>query len=216
MSINYIDNMKMKERNMSDLRIVGISGNVKAPSRTSALLASVLKRIEERTELSPHHIDLAAKAPVLFRALRSDQLDEEGREIVSAIENADVLVVGSPVYRASYSGALKHLFDLVDFRALIGKPVVLVATGGSPLHGLMIDHQLRPLFSFFKALTLPTAIYALETDFTDYAISNPDIGARIETAVEELIAFAELRRHPVPAFRSIPSHRNDFQRGEVA
>jgi FMN reductase len=173
---------------MSTLRIVGISGNVKSPSRTSTIVATVLKGAEARFGIETRHIDLAAQGPALLRALRSDQLDDEGREIVNAVETADVLVVGSPVYRASYSGALKHLFDLVHFEALIGKPVILAATGGTPLHGLMIDHQLRPLFAFFKALTLPTTIYALESDFTDYSISNPEIRNRIAASLRELEA----------------------------
>ncbi|MEK1925922.1 MAG: NAD(P)H-dependent oxidoreductase, partial [Rhizobium giardinii] len=123
---------------------------------------------------------------VLFRALRADQLDAEGRAIIDAVEAADVLVVGSPVYRASYTGALKHLFDLVDYRALTGKRVILVATGGTPLHGLMTEHQLRPLFGFFNALSLPTAVYATEADFTDYYISNTAVHERINRAVSEL------------------------------
>ncbi|CCM78444.1 FMN reductase [Rhizobium mesoamericanum] len=171
---------------MQDLRIVGISGNVKAPSRTSSLVAAVLRQIESRFGSSGRHIDLAVSAPALFRALRVDQLDEEGTEIVRAVESADVLVVGSPVYRASYSGALKHLFDLVHYEALAGKPVILAATGGTPLHGLMIDHQLRPLFSFFKALALPTSVYALESDFNSYAVASSDIQKRIRAAVHEL------------------------------
>lgn len=173
---------------MDSLRIVGISGNVKAPSRTSALVAAMLRGIESRFGATTRHIDLADSAPALFRALRADQLDDEGLEIVRAVETADVLVVGSPVYRASYSGALKHLFDLVHFEALTGKPVVLAATGGTPLHGLMTDHQLRPLFGFFKALTLPTTVYALESDFAAYTISNPDIRKRINASLRELEA----------------------------
>ena len=171
---------------MSDLRIVGISGNVKAPSRTSALVGTVLAEIDKRFGVSSRHIDLAASAPALFRALRSDQLDEEGQELVRAVETADVLIVGSPVYRASYTGALKHLFDLVHFESLVGKPVVLAATGGTPLHGLMIDHQFRPLFGFFKALTLPTTVYAVEGDFTDYQVSSPEIRKRIGAMLREL------------------------------
>jgi FMN reductase len=171
---------------MADLKIVGISGNVKAPSRTSALVGAILQAIEGRFAVSTRHIDLADSAPALFRGLRSDQLDDEGLELVRAVETADVLVVGSPVYRASYSGALKHLFDLVHFESLIGKPVVLGATGGTPLHGLMIDHQFRPLFGFFKALTLPTTVYALESDFSAYEIANPDIRKRINAVLREL------------------------------
>jgi FMN reductase len=171
---------------MTKVRVLGLSGNVKSPSRTSALVGSVLGSIMARFGADVRQIDMVDAAPILFRALRADQLDEAGQEIVRAVESADVLVVGSPVYRASYSGALKHLFDLVHFESLIGKPVILAATGGTPLHGLMIDHQLRPLFAFFKTLTLPTSVYGLESDFTAHAISNPEIRKRIGATLREL------------------------------
>lgn len=131
-------------------------------------------------------IELVDAAPILFQALRADQLDHSGRAIIDEVEAADVLVVGSPVYRASYTGAIKHLFDLVDFRALTGKKVILAATGGTPLHGLMTEHQLRPLFGFFNALTIPTAVYAVESDFSGHVLTNPAVSERIDRAVSEL------------------------------
>lgn len=168
------------------MKILGLSGNVKRPSRTAFLVDAIVSAAASRLGLAERTIELVDASPVLFKALRSDQLDAEGREIIDAVEAADVLVVGSPVYRASYTGALKHLFDLVDYRALTGKRVILAATGGTPLHGLMVEHQLRPLFGFFNALTLPTSIYATETDFADYTIINPLVIERIERAVSEL------------------------------
>jgi hypothetical protein len=83
----------------------------------------------------------------------------------------------------------KHLFDLVRPNALVGKPVLLSATGGTPLHGLVTEHQLRPLFGFFNALTLPMAIFALEDDFQDYQIGKTELAARIKRAATE---FAEV------------------------
>ncbi|OWV97393.1 FMN reductase [Rhizobium sp. R72] len=168
------------------MRILGINGSVKQPSRTATLVAELLARIAQRVTATTEVVELTEAAPILFQALRADQLGKNGRAIVEAVEGADILVVGSPVYRASYTGALKHLFDLVDFRALEGKRVVLAATGGTPLHGLMLEHQFRPLFGFFGAVTIPTTVYALESDFTEYALTNPAVEARIERAVAEL------------------------------
>src|SRR5215217_8070551 len=105
------------------MKILGLSGNVKRPSRTAVLVEAIVAAAASRLGFTGQTIELVDAAPVLFKALRSDQLDAEGRAIVDAVEAADVLVVGSPVYRASYTGALKHLFDLVDYRALTGKRV---------------------------------------------------------------------------------------------
>ncbi|WP_062119426.1 FMN reductase [Aureimonas sp. AU40] len=174
---------------MAPLRILGLSGNVTQPSRTAALVASVVERLAELTGGEGDLVELADAAPHILTALTRATVGEKGEAILRRVETADLLVVGSPVYRASYTGALKHLFDLVDFNALAGKPAILAATGGSPLHGLVTDHQLRPLLSFFRALTLPTTLYAVEADFTDYRLNSPAIAARIERAAQEAALF---------------------------
>jgi FMN reductase len=101
--------------------------------------------------------------------------------------------VGSPVYRASFTGLFKHLFDFIGQYALVGKPVLLAATGGGERHALILEHQLRPLFAFFQALTLPLGVYASNTDFDGYEIRSPQILDRIALAAERalpLVGFA--------------------------
>lgn len=183
------------------MRILGITGSVRRPSRTALVVERILERAALAYGVETRLIDLANAAPVLFKALRSDELDDVGRDIVAEVEAADILVVGSPVYRASYTGALKHLFDLVDFRALQGRKVILAATGGTPLHGLTLEHQFRPLFGFFGAVTVPTTIYATEVDFDGYELINPAVDARIERAISELLDI-------FPA-KGISSHNNN-------
>jgi FMN reductase len=107
---------------------------------------------------------------------------EPVEEHLQRIEAADLLVVATPVYRASFTGLFKHLFDFVGQYALLGTPVLLAATGGSERHGLVIEHQLRPLFAFFQAITLPVGVYAHDGDFTDYRISSPLLARRITAA----------------------------------
>ena len=114
-----------------------------------------------------------------------DALQGLPRAIVAQLLSADALVVGSPVYKGSYTGLFKHLFDLVDPAALAGKPVLLTATGGGDKHALVIEHQLRPLFGFFEAFTLPTGVYASGADFSDGVPTAPALLARIDRAVSQ-------------------------------
>jgi len=172
---------------MSKPKIVGVSGNLSRPSRTSALVSKVLDAIQEREPVNIQLIDLADVAAGLFAAASFDALSPRSREAIEAIEEADLLVVGTPVYRGSYTGAFKHLFDLVRHDRLRGKPVVLTATGGSLLHGLVTEHQLRPLFGFFAAQSLPTTVYATESDFENYTLSSLAIRNRIESAAKEAV-----------------------------
>lgn len=185
---------------MSKLSIVGVSGSLSRPSRTSVLVSSVLEGVARQREATVKLFDLYELSTDFFGAGFYDKLPARHQQIIDDIEAADLLVVGTPVYRGSYSGAFKHLFDLVRHDRLKGKPIVLTATGGSQLHGLMTEHQLRPLFGFFGALTLPTTVYAVESDFTDYAVSNPAIRSRIEQATDEALhALAPRRPVIVPS-----------------
>lgn len=179
---------------MSKLSIVGVSGSLSRPSRTSVLVSAVLDAVASQRDANIRLFDLYDLSEGFFGGGYYDKLPESHQQVIDEIEAADLLVVGTPVYRGSYSGAFKHLFDLVRYDRLKGKPVILTATGGTPLHGLMTEHQLRPLFGFFGALTLPTTVYALETDFTNYALSNPAIGQRVEAATAEALHTLAPRR----------------------
>ena len=165
--------------------IVGISGNIKRPSKTRVLIRTVLDRIEAAYDVEGSLFDLL-DAPELGTAWDFANVNGRLAELIASIENADVLVVGSPVYKGSYTGLFKHLFDLVGYDRLAGKPVILTASGGGDRHALVVEHQLRPLFGFFTAHSMATAIYVSEADFVDGAIGSAAVLKRIECAVAEL------------------------------
>jgi FMN reductase len=166
------------------VRLVGVSGSPTSPSRTTALVDAVLEAVADRFapvgDVERRTIELSAIVPALFGGPRRSDLGPEAEAALLAVETADVIVAGSPAYRASYTGLFKHFFDYVGQYALVDTPVVLVATGGSDRHALLVEHQMRPLFGFFQALTLPLGIYGNENDFTDYRVSSPDLRERIE------------------------------------
>lgn len=177
-------------------RIVAVSGSLHEPSKTTALLRAIADAVAERADAEIQLIELTEIGPSLAGALRRDQLPAHIEEQLVAIEQADLLIVGSPVYRASFTGLFKHLFDFIGQYELVGKPVLLAATGGGERHALMIEHQLRPLFAFFQALTLPLGVYASNTDFDGYRVASEVLEARIALAAERalpLVGYATTR-----------------------
>ncbi|CAJ0863075.1 NADH-dependent FMN reductase SfnF [Ralstonia sp. LMG 32965] len=184
-------------------KVVAVSGSVQRPSRTLVLVEQLLAALAEVLPIDVHLITLEELAPAIGGTSYRDQLPGRVQAELAAIESADVLVVASPVYRGSYTGLFKHLFDLVHHEALVDVPVLLAATGGSDRHALVIDHQLRPLFSFFQARTLPLGVYASELDFSGYDITSQALRDRIALAVTRALPLlstapaADLRTAPV-------------------
>lgn len=174
---------------MSDPIVIGLSGNFQRPSKTRSLVADVANRIGAEYGLANEVYDLIDFGDTLGSARRIDDLDLAAAKIVERILSADILIVGTPTYKGSYTGLFKHLIDLLDPLSLQGKPILLAATGGSDRHALIIEHQLRPLFGFFMAHTLPTGVFAIDRDFVDYEVAADHIHARINAAVREVRFF---------------------------
>ncbi|MEE1739888.1 CE1759 family FMN reductase [Streptomyces sp. BE147] len=87
------------------------------------------------------------------------------KQAIETVAEADGLIAVTPVFTASYSGLFKSFFDLIDNTALTGKPVVIAATGGTARHSLVLEHAMRPLFAYLRAVTLPTSVYAASEDW---------------------------------------------------
>ncbi|AMU96966.1 NADH-dependent FMN reductase [Xanthomonas citri pv. fuscans] len=177
------------------LRIVAVSGGMQRPSKAVALAEHLLELIADQVPCERHLVEIGALAPHFAGALWRTQVPGTVEQALCLVEQADVLVVATPVYRGSFTGLFKHFFDFIDQDALIDTPVLLAATGGSDRHALVIDHQLRPLFSFFQARTLPLGVYATDRDFLDYRVHNDALAERARLAVQRALPLIELTRH---------------------
>lgn len=171
---------------MSRYRIVGFAGSFSAPSRTRALVGAIAAAAARHTGGVAEVFDLAGLTGELGATLDARTAPPGVARLLSAISEADLLVVGSPVYKGTYGGLFKHVFDLIEPKALRDKPVALAATGGSERHALVLDHGLRPLLAFFAADIVPTAVYGTESDFTDAVPTSPQIIERINRSGGEL------------------------------
>lgn len=180
------------------LRVVALSGGLQRPSRTLVLVEAIIQGLARALPIESRVIELGPLipqfAPVLWRA----KLPAEAEEALVAVESADLLIAASPIFRGSYSGLFKHFFDLVGQDALVDKLVLLAATGGSERHALMIDHQLRPLFSFFQARTLPLGVYATDKDFADGRVHDEALLQRARLAVQRALPLLALSHRPAP------------------
>jgi len=173
------------------LKVVGVSGSLHEPSKTSALVEALIAAVGRRVPVDAQLIEIAKLGPSLAGSLQRSDLPENVEQALLDIEGADLLIVASPVYRASFTGLFKHLFDFVDQYALVGQPVLLGATGGGERHALIIEHQLRPLFGFFQSLTLPLGVYASTSDFDGYRLREGSVEQRIEQAVSRGLPLIE-------------------------
>ncbi|MDQ3539279.1 MAG: NAD(P)H-dependent oxidoreductase, partial [Chloroflexota bacterium] len=129
------------------------------------------------------------------------------RTVIDLVAAADAYVVGTPSYRGSYTGALKNLFDLVPNDAPQGKVAGLVLTAGSDHHFLAIEHQLRPLLSFFQMLTVPGAVYAQNAHFTDGRLTDEMIRQQCRTLSETIVDLWRARNHNAATGPAYPSIR---------
>ena len=193
----------MKANMKRPLRLVAVSGGLQRPSKAAALAEHLMALIADQVLCEQRLVELGQLAPQLAGAVWRSQLPDTVERELAAVEQADIVVVATPVYRGAYTGLFKHFFDFIDQDALIDKPILLAATGGSERHALMIDHQLRPLFSFFQARTLPLGVYATDRDFLDYRLQSEALTERAALAVQRALPLIGLTRHARPAIADL-------------
>lgn len=164
---------------------LAISGSPGANSRTKALLLYALDRLR-RDGVAGRLVDLSAlPADALLGRGRAHVVDEA----LAAVAAAQIVVVGTPVYRASFSGLLKVFFDLLPQDGLAGKVVIPIATGGSLAHQLVLDHGLRPLIASIGGVTIATGVYAAQGQFNGVVPETP-VTQRVDQAAAEALALA--------------------------
>jgi FMN reductase len=189
---------------MDQLKLVVVSAGLRQPSATRMLADRLAEATRRGLEGQGRAVDVRV---VELRDLATDIANNlvtgfpspSLAEAVRAVEGSDGLIVVSPIFSASYSGLFKSFFDVLDNKALTGKPVLIAATGGTPRHSLALEHALRPLFAYLRAIVMPTAVYAATEDWGAPSSGQAtNLGDRIERAAGELAGLLA-GRPPLPA-----------------
>ena len=111
----------------------------------------------------------------------------DAKLIIDKILNADALLIGTPMYRGSYTGMLKNVFDIIPNNALRGKPVGLIATGGSDHHYLALEHELKPLLGFFYAIVVPGCVYANNEHYSERDLVDKEVLERLSVLAQAVV-----------------------------
>ncbi|MCG8915840.1 FMN reductase [Actinokineospora sp. PR83] len=169
-----------------------VSAGLSVPSSTrllaDRLTTATVEALRERgVEVSVEVVELREHARDLADNLVTGFPNEALRHSVDTVTGADALIAVTPVFAASYSGLFKTFFDVLDKDALTAKPTLLGATAGTARHSLVLEHAMRPLFAYLRAVVAPTAVFAASEDWGgDEALA--DRVRRAGTELADLIA----------------------------
>jgi FMN reductase len=170
-----------------------ISAGLRQPSSTrllaDRLAAATRVELEQRgTTLDIEIIELRNHAHDLVNNLLVGYPSPELKRVLDTVTAADGLIAVSPVFTASYSGLFKSFIDVLDDTALVDKPVLIGATGGTARHSLVLEHAMRPLFVYLRSIVVPTAVFAATDDWGATSGEDPLVG-RLDRATRQ---FADL------------------------
>jgi FMN reductase len=192
---------------MTPKRLVVISAGTGNPSSTRRLTDRLAQKSIDALhgaaavsviELGPLAVDTARAAVAGFPGAALE-------EAIDKLAAADAIVAATPIYKAGISGLFKSFVDVLDNDLIVAKPVLLAATGGSGRHALVIDDQMRPLFAYMRALTLPTSVYVAPEDW-----GSSELGKRIERAATELAVLVRAGVEQQVADRAWSGYQHQF------
>ncbi|WP_405991628.1 FMN reductase [Streptomyces sp. NBC_00986] len=166
------------------MKLVVVSAGLSVPSSTRLLADRLATATAGRTAAEIQVVELRDLAVEIAHNLTNGFPGKKLAAALDTVTEADGLIAVTPVFSASYSGLFKSFFDVLEKDALVGKPVLIAATGGSARHSLVLDHALRPLFAYLRAVVVPTGVYAASEDWGAEGLPE-----RIERAAGELAAL---------------------------
>jgi FMN reductase len=206
---------------MTTRTLAVVSGGLSVPSSTrllaDRLTAATVDALKARGEdTTVEVVELRSHARDLADNLVTGFANQALRTAIDTVIGADGLIAVTPIFSASYSGLFKTFFDVVDKDSLVGTPVLLGATAGTARHSLALEHAVRPLFAYLRAVAVPTAVFAATEDWAGAAGIDRALAGRIDRAAGELADLVSGRpatARPVDPFADPTTSFEDLLKG---
>jgi FMN reductase len=172
------------------VNVACVTGAATRPGRLAAAMEHLAGRLEQAPGVSSvGRVDLYQHRVEICDGRSEEDYGADTRGAIATIASADAVVFGSPVYRATYPGALKNLLDHLSVPALQNKPVGVVAIAASDHHFLGVDSHMRFVLAWFGALTLPNSVYLKNSDFEDGVLTSDSAREDMDGLADALVTL---------------------------
>ncbi|GGZ13050.1 oxidoreductase [Streptomyces inusitatus] len=170
-------------------RIAVVTAGLREPSSTRMLADRLEASVREELaraggEVESAFVELRPVGHAIIDAMLSGFPAEPLEEAFGKVAAADGVIAVTPAFNASFSGLFKAFFDVLPEDTLADMPVLIGATGGTERHSLVLEHALRPMFSYLHAIVSPRGVYAATDDFGSRE-SGAALGERIGRAAAD-------------------------------
>ena len=169
--------------------LLAIHGTVTRPGRLYQAIQAALSALErddsvaaETLHLGDYRISFADGRPL-------SDYDDDTQAVVERVISADMCLIATPIFRASFTGALKNLLDHVPVEGLRGKACGLIAMGATDHHYLSVDTQLRPVLAWFGAHLVPGMVYLQSRHFQDGRLADEQAIADLQSLARSMVAL---------------------------
>jgi NAD(P)H-dependent FMN reductase len=176
---------------IKNMKLVAIVGSAISSGKTKSAIEIACQAVKFGFDgnIDIEIIDLSEKNVSILDGRKPHEYKDDTEEVVLSILSGDVFLVGTPVYRGTYTGALKNLLDHIPLTALENKPIGLVASGATTHHYLVIDHDLRGVLAWFNAYVLPGSVYLESSDFEENNVIDKNQQIRLKELGVALVHF---------------------------
>ncbi|MBR3118890.1 MULTISPECIES: NADPH-dependent FMN reductase [Bacillales] len=173
------------------MKIVALSGS-KVGTKTKTAMNYTVKSINDKIpEMDVTLIDLADYDIQFSDGRNYLEYAGDTKYVAKTIMEADIIIIGTPIFQASIPATLKNIFDLLPINAFQDKIVSLLVTAGSSKHYLIAEQQLKPILAYMQAQIVQKYVFIEEKDFYRNEITSDDVLFRIDRLIEDTVLLAE-------------------------
>ena len=174
------------------MKIVVISGSPRKTANTQIVMKYVYHYAKSKNQ-DTKLINLSDSQVEYYRG-PDEEYNESTKTAARDIMDADIWLIGSPIYNSFFSSALKNLFEYVDYKKTAGKIAGMVILASGNIGFIDVQTLITQLLSYFRVITNPKAVFLTTEAITDNSISDIDVQNRLKEMVDETLEIASKLR----------------------
>ena len=173
------------------MKVVIISGSPRKNANTEIMMKHVFEYTKQKNA-DTKFINLSEDGFEYYRGFLN-QIDYNEKTLQAArdITEADIWLVGTPIYNSMFSAALKNLFEFINYKETEGKTAGLAILGSGMIGFTDVQTLLTQLMSYFRVITNPTPVFMTADKIEDGQITSDDVKSRLNELVDKTLSMTK-------------------------